>query len=103
MEVVLDAPRAQELAGQGDDVPSLTSFLLAQAEDTGTTFGELILEKGPAGLRALLSITRAGESDVISCTAQEGVGLAIRAGLTMYATDEALASEAGEAPPSTLH
>ena len=100
--MVLDAPRARELAGQQDDVRSLASFVLAQAAETRTTFGEVILDDGPAGLRALLSITRDGESDVVACTAQEGVELAVRAGLAVYATDEALARDT-EAPGNTLH
>jgi hypothetical protein len=50
----------------------------------------------------LLSVTRAGESDMVACTAQEGVELAVRAGLAMYATDEALARDA-DASRSTLH
>jgi hypothetical protein len=102
LEVVLDAPRARDLAGQQDEVRSLASFVLAQAAESRTTFGEVILDDGPVGLRALLSITRDGESDVVACTAQEGVELAVRAGLVVYATDEALARDT-EAPGSTLH
>jgi hypothetical protein len=102
IEVVLDAPRAHELSGQRDEVRSLTAFVIAQAAESQTTFGEVILDRGPAGLRALLSFTRAGESDVVACSAQEGVELAVRAGLAMYATDEALAREA-DAPRSMLH
>jgi hypothetical protein len=102
IEVVLDAPRAHELSGQRDEVRSLTAFVIAQAAESQTTFGEVILDRGPAGLRALLSVTRAGDSDVVACTAQEGVELAVRGGLAMYATDEALAREA-DAPRSMLH
>jgi hypothetical protein len=102
LEVVLDAPRARDLAGQRDDVRSLASFVLAQAAESQTTFGQVILDDGPVGLRALLSVTRAGESDVVACTAQEGVELAVRAGLAVYATEEALARET-EAPRTTLH
>jgi hypothetical protein len=102
IEVVLDAPRARDLSGQQDEARSLTAFVIARAAESQTTFGEVILDLGPAGLRALLSVTRAGESDVVACTAQEGVELAVRAGLAMYATDEALAREV-EAPRSTLH
>lgn len=100
--MVLDAPRARDLSGQQDEARSLTAFVIARAAESQTTFGEVILDLGPAGLRALLSVTRAGESDVVACTAQEGVELAVRAGLAMYATDEALAREV-EAPRSTLH
>jgi hypothetical protein len=102
LEVVLDAPRARDLAGQPDDVCSLASFVIAQATEGRTSFGEVILDDGPVGLRALLSIVRDGESDVVACTAQEGVELAVRARLVLYATDEALARDA-EAPRSTLH
>ncbi len=102
IEVVLDAPRARDLSGQQDGLRSLTALVLAQAAETQTTLAEVIFDRGPAGLRALLSIARGGESDVVACTAQEGVELAVRAGLTMYATDDALARD-GDAPRSTVH
>lgn len=102
VEVVLDAPRARDLSGQQDALRTLTAFVLAQAAETRTTLAEVVFDRGPAGLRALLSIARGGESDVVACTAQEGVELAVRAGLTMYATDDALASDV-DAPRSTIH
>lgn len=102
IEVPLDGPRARALAGEQDEVGSLSAFVLGQAANAGTTFGEIVFDRGPVGLRALLSLTRAGESDVVACTAQEGVELAVRGRLAMYATDDALARET-DAPRSTVH
>jgi len=47
-------------------------------------------------LRALLSFVRPEGADVVGCTAEEGVALAIRGELRLYATDEALAHAAAE-------
>jgi hypothetical protein len=101
-EVVLDPPRARELsAGQGG-VRSLATFLLEQIAERRIVPEEVIFEQGPAGLRALLSVTRDGETDVVSCTAQEGVELAVRGSLAMYASDDVLSPES-TAPRNTLH
>ena len=56
-------------------------------------------------LRALVSSRRGGELDVVACTPQEGLDLASRAGVPLYATDEALTHAAGARAPSgeTLH
>jgi len=53
--------------------------------------------RGVGALRALISITRGDEPDVIVCTPQEGVGLAVQGRLALYATDEAVAREAARA------
>ena len=49
----------------------------------------------------------ASESDVVACTAQEGIELAVRGELALYATDEALALDRDNAgdrgPRSTVH
>ncbi len=107
IEVSLDAPRARELSGEPDVVRSLGAAVLAGFAENGTTLGEVVLDRGPAGLRALLAIARAGERDVVACSAQEGVELAVRAGVALYATDQALALDAGaarvSAPRHTLH
>jgi len=52
---------------------------------------EVVLDTHESGLRALLSITRGDDTEVVACTAQEGVGLAARTGVPLYATAEALA------------
>jgi hypothetical protein len=102
IEVPLDAPRAQALAGEQDEVASLSTLVLGQAALAGTTFDEIVFDRGMSGLRALLSFTRAGAHDVVACTAQEGVELAVRGSIAMYATDEALTREA-DAPRTTVH
>jgi hypothetical protein len=101
-EVVLDPPRARELAGAEGEVRALAAFLLDHIAESRTVPGEVIFERGPAGLRALLSLTRDGETDVVACTAQEGLELAVRGRLAMYASDDVLAPES-TAPRSTLH
>ena len=97
LEVRLDPPRARELSGQTDEVQSLAAFMLAQLAADGAELGEVVLDQGPAGLRALLSVVRRGASDIVSCTAQEGIEIAVKAELRLYATDEAFA-RAGDRP-----
>jgi hypothetical protein len=96
LEVPLDAPRARELSGERDEVRSLATFVLDQVATSGAEPGEVVLDVGPSGLRALLSLLRNGEAEVIGCTAQEGVELAVRGDLSLYATDQALAGDADE-------
>ena len=118
--VPLDAPRAQVLerlaapAPTGDDrvapeaeaTRNLADFVLAQLHGAGAHPTEVVLDHGPAGLRALLSFQHRDASDVLACTAQEGVELAVRAGLALYASDEALGRDDAEQDPEgrpTLH
>ena len=104
--IPLDAARARELSSAADDVPSLTNVVLEQFAASGARLNEVVLDVSHGALRALLSVSRRGENDVIGCTPQEGVGLAVRAGLKLYATDEALAhgaTRAGERGPETVH
>jgi hypothetical protein len=102
LEVPLDAHRARELSGQGDEVRSLTMFVLGQVSAGGAEAGEVVLDVGPSGLRALFSLLRDGDAEVLACTAQEGIELAVRGTLSIYATDEALAGDADEpATPSS--
>jgi len=102
LEVPLDAPRARELSGSHDEIRSLAAFVLGQLSASGAEAGEVVLDVGPSGLRALLSLLRDGDTEVLACTAQEGVELAVRGTLSIYATDGALAGDAEEpAPPSS--
>jgi hypothetical protein len=102
LDVPLDAPRARELSGSRDETRSLAAFVLGQVSASGAEAGEVVLDVGPSGLRALLSLLRDGDTEVLACTAQEGIELAVRGTLSIYATDEALASDAEEpAPPSS--
>jgi len=96
LEVPLDAPRARELSGERDEVRSLATFVLDQVVTSGAEPGEVVLDVGPSGLRALLSLLRNGDAEVLACTAQEGVELAVRGDLSLYATDQALAGDGDE-------
>jgi hypothetical protein len=107
LRVSLDPLRARELAGEEEPgVPWLSAFLLAQLRRDGRQPHEVVLDVGPGGLRGLLSFSRAGEPEVLACTAQEGLGVAVRGALPLYATDEALAHEASQRDPEpsgTVH
>jgi hypothetical protein len=72
----------------------------------GWTVRDIVLDTADHGLQALITRTRADEVEVIAATAQEGVGLAVRGTLPMYATDEALEPAAESSDPGdhgTLH
>ena len=98
----LDAPRARELSGARDEVRPLAAFVLGQVSASGGEASEVVLDVGPSGLRALLSLLRDGDTEVLACTAQEGIELAVRGTLSIDATDEALAGDAEEpAAPSS--
>ena len=111
--VPLDAARTRELAGAGsaDDLRSLTDLVLEQLDAVGSLPREIVLDLADGKLRALLSFEHGGEPDVVACTADEGVALAVRGDLSMYATDEAVAHAANAQPdrhggpggPDTLH
>jgi hypothetical protein len=107
LEVPLDAHRAHELSQPTDDVRSLSMFVLGLVSAGGAEAAEVVLDVGPSGLRALLSLLRDGDGEVLACTAQEGIELAVRGTLPIYATDEALAGFGDEpAPPgpgNTVH
>ncbi len=96
LSVPLDAVRARELSGDGaaDDVRWMADFVLGELAARGATPAEVVLDQGAGGLRALLSYLHGAEHDVVACTAQEGIGLAVRGKLALYATDEALAPDA---------
>jgi hypothetical protein len=99
LSVPLDPVRARELSPDrvSDDVRWIGEFVLAQLQTAGATPTEIVLDQGEGGLRALLSFNHDGEHDVLACTAQEGIGLAVRGKLALYATDEALDPEAADA------
>ena len=87
---------------------SFTDLVLEQLGAAGVEAREVVLDVTDGRLRALLSFVRAGETDVVGCTTDEGVALALRGGLRLYATDEALAHAAADRPkaaggPHTVH
>ena len=106
--VPLDPPRADELVGRdgAEDPPRLTAVVLDLLAKDGWTVRDIVLDMTDHGLQALITRTRADELEVIAATAQEGVGLAVRGSLPMYATDEALDPATESSDPEdhgTLH
>src|SRR5436309_8876422 len=81
--VPLDPVRARQLAGGGreEDVRSFTDLVLEQLAAAGVEAREVVLDVAEGRLRALFSFVRTGETDVVGCTAEEGVALALRGGL----------------------
>jgi len=106
--VSLDPVRARQLSATDatGDLRSLTDFIL---DGLGSRrLGEVVLERADGRLRALLSLLRDDESEVLACTAEEGVALALRGGVRLYATDDALAHGASPGTtrddgPDTVH
>jgi hypothetical protein len=98
LDVPLDPVRARQLSGSADDLRSLTDFVLGGPGPR--RIGEVVLDVEDGRLRALVSLAPGDDSDaeVLAATAEEGVALAIRGGLRLYATDDALAHAT---PPRT--
>jgi bifunctional DNase/RNase len=107
LSIPLDAARAARLGREAEpgDVPWLGDLVAERLVRDGTTLREVVLDVERGALRALVSCERDGEPTVLACTPQEGVDLAQRAGVPIYATDDALAQAAGAtaAPGETLH
>ena len=108
LSVPLDPVRACQLAARdaSDGLRSLTEFVLERLESHSV--GEVVLDVADGRLRALLSLVRDDDPEVLACTADEGVALAIRGGIRLYATDEAMAhgtaeKPAGQSGPDTIH
>jgi hypothetical protein len=93
--VPLDPVHAALLGGTADDVPALVDVVLARVATGRTRPGEVVLDLAAGRLRALVSLVRDGESDVVTCPAGEGVVFAVRGRLPLYATDEAVTHAAG--------
>jgi hypothetical protein len=102
--VPLDPLRAHELERQpdADDVPWLSTVVLALVRSSGGTVREVVLDADPHGLRALVSISRGDDTEVVACTPQEGVSLSVRGAIALYATDDAIAI-AGRTPDREGH
>jgi hypothetical protein len=107
ISVPLDPARARVFGrpASDDDVPWLVALVLERVAQDGRTLEEVVFDMDDGTLRALVSSRRDGAVDVVACTPQEGLDLASRAGVPLYATDEALAHAAGARAPSgeTLH
>ena len=103
MVVAIDALRVRELRGEPplDDVESILDRWLAELRRDGEEPQEVVLDVSDGKVRGLLTCARGEAHDVIACTAEEGVALALRGNLKLYATEEALsaASSARSAKP----
>ena len=115
--VRLEPARAVELraGSRGDDMRWLPDVVLAQLAASGLGVREVVLDVVDDTLRAFLSLAKEGdasaEPDVVGCTPEEGVAIAIRGGHRIFATDDALAParrrsenrDEGGAGGGTLH
>ncbi len=114
LTVTLDPTRARALerlarpdaADAQTDPPAraVADFLLAEVARSGARPGDVVFDQGLEGLRALLTVHRGDDSEVLACTAQEGLELAVRGGLPLYADDDVLVG-AGPEPTDghTIH
>jgi hypothetical protein len=95
--IPLDPLRAHELErrNETDDVPWLSAVVLALFRSSGGTVREVVLDADTHGLRALVSISRGDDTDVVACTPQEGVSLSARGSIPLYATADALMTASG--------
>jgi hypothetical protein len=90
MIVPVDAHRAHELTDDRtrDALGSLTELVLAQLDAAKRPPTEIVLDLHDGRLRGLVAFA---DDEVIGCTAEEGIALAVRGKLPLYATDEAVA------------
>jgi hypothetical protein len=107
ISIPLDSARARVLGvpPADGDVAWLSTLVVERLTQDGRTLHEIVLDLDGPVLRALVSCRRDAELEVFACTPQEGVEIASRANVPLYATDEALAHATGTAGPSreTLH
>jgi hypothetical protein len=105
--IPLDPARARLLGATpaDSDVAWLASVVIDHLTRDGRTLQEIVLDLDGSALRALVSCRHGDELEVFACTPQEGVDIASRASVPLYATDEALAHATGTEAPSgeTLH
>lgn len=103
VSVPLDPIRARALANRAGDLRPLAEIVLEQLAAGGSPITEVVLDVVDGALRALLSLT---DADVVACPAEDGVELAVRGELALYATDEAMAHATGRpgaTDPETIH
>jgi hypothetical protein len=106
--VRVDPVRVRELQGIAEEMRSLSDVLLEQLAAAGFEASEVVLDSVDGRLRGLVSLLRDDEVEVVGCTPEEGLTLAVRGGVRLYATDEAVAQAAprrGDASggPDTVH
>jgi hypothetical protein len=108
--VALDASRVDDLA-RWPDKPAegpadLTGVVVDLLGKDGWTVRDVVFDTATRGLRALVTRMRSEEVEVIEATAQEGLALALRGQVPMYATDEAIEPSSDRPDPGphgTLH
>src|SRR5579875_1803568 len=86
--------RAELTAGDGTLLAVPLDPVCAREHAAGIALREIVLDVQAGVLRALVTYARGSEVDVAGCSPQEGIRLAVRRGLRLYATDEALAHAA---------
>ena len=103
--VRLEPARAVELRSdaKSDEMRWLTDVLLAQLASSGQDVREVVLDRVDGVMRAFLTLAKAGdasgEPEVVACTPEEGVAIALRGGFRLFATDEALTAPRGRSEP----
>jgi len=111
LNVPLDAIRARQLSdAPAEELPSIADLLVGEVAGRRLTLGEIVFDVSDGRLRALLSIARGDDHEVVECTAEEGVSLAVRGELKIYVTEDALAHRNApiakperEGGPDTIH
>jgi hypothetical protein len=112
--VALDPVRARQLRGRDSDAArTLTDVALEAIGAGGATVSEVVIEVSEGRLGGLVSLVRNGDPDVVACTAEEAVALAVRGAVKIYATDDSLAHASarlakparhgGAGGPETVH
>ncbi len=113
--VKLDAVRARQLSGTADgaEMRSLIDAVLAELGAAGVVVSEIVFDASEGRLGALVTLLRGDDAEIVACTAEEGVAVAVRAQVKIYATDEALSHAAarpgkpatarGAGGPDTIH
>jgi hypothetical protein len=101
--IPLDPARARELAqgAPAGELRSLSDVTLEHLRATGLAPNEVVIDAVADQLAAFVSLGAVEEPEVVRCTPEEGVVLALGGKLRLYATEEALARAA--ARPGGLH
>ena len=94
--VKLDPVRTRQLTGTIDDSAprTLLEVTFAGLATEGLAVSEVVFDSSEGRLGALVTLLREEDSEIVACTAEEGVAVAMRAGVKIYATDEALSHAA---------